>query len=531
MRSALSPLVDPHGRPMAASWTFYESADRYSNNDDRSGWLNNGARDTDDLLPTADWRTLMEESRKLFANAPLLRGAVIEQARYAFPLEPHYVGTDREWGKLAKEWLYHWKKTADVRGFPYDCHRAARVRLISRLVDGDATRIFVKENGAPRLQFVRGHRIGNGSQKLDKDSRLESGPWKGYRLKNGIVVNNYDRGLAICIVNPNAKSPSDDQFVPESPQQLREMNGLPPFVQTYNPDLSDQCRGISEISVSIASLKSHKRWRANEERAQEIQSAYAITEKNDSGENEGAVRNTDGTKVTSARGSGLSVQTMEKGMIKFLRANSGHELEMLRPDRPGPGVLAFDDRTIEEIIYGMGWEPNFALLIKQPGGAWARTILRKVNGTLGEHQQLEAMSQLREDTWALSVAINTGELDAPKDGDFVSWDYQGPPKITADSGNEARAQMEGYKLGLITRRRIFAAEGLWQEEEDKSRLEETRSRLVDAKALLAEFPELKDINTAFALLEQRFANQQTTAPAEDLEAPGGDDDSAPKEDA
>jgi hypothetical protein len=517
-------LLDQFGQPVA-SWHFWESADRNTN--DTANWFLNGARDTDELLPEYDWRTLMETARSLFVNAPLLRGAVTEQARYAFPLEPHYTGADRDWGKLAKDFLYWWKKTADVRGFPFDCHRAARLRLIGRLLDGDATRIFVKvqdgsRGGAPRLQFVRGHRIGNGSQKLDKEGRLESGPWKGKRLKNGLVVDEYDRTLALCITTAGkSRQASDDQFVPESPKALRDMGGIAPFVMTFNPDFTDQCRGLSEVAVSLASLKSHKRWRENEERAQEIQSAMAVEEGTDTGENEDVMTGSDGQVINSATGSGLSVKRYEKGMILHVRANSGQGVKLLRPDRPGPGVLEFDNRTIEEIIYGMGWEPNFALLLKQPGGAWCRTILRKVNAVLMEHQTLEAMTQLREDTWALAHAIETRQLPAPKDGDFTSWDYQGPPRLSADSGHDATAKFEGYKLGLITRRRIYAEDGLWPEEQDAERLEETRARLQQAQQLHEEFPEFT-VQECLAQLEQRFANQQTVKePGHD--SPTGDD--------
>jgi hypothetical protein len=503
-QAQLPLLVDQFGRPLSYG-NFYESADRFRDGDLTRAMFYNGAQDTDKLLPIDDWQSLMESGRSLFANAPLLKGAMLEQANYSFPLEPHWAGKDKDWGKLAKEWLYYWKKQSDVRGNPYDCHTASRLRLLGWKIDGDLATVLVNDDKQPRLQRIRAHRIG--TRDADKDSRLRDGAWKGYRIKNGVVVNNFDRMLAICVLG---EKKADDQFIPESPAQLAEYGGFLPVRMTYNPLLFDQTRGITSLEASIRSFEAHKRWHEAEMRAQQVVARETLIEWNDAGEFTPEPGDLDSDGVVVKRAGGQPTFVSMPGQTRYYRSGSGGKLELLRPDRPGPGVMAFDDKTISEAFYGIGWDPNFGLLIKNPTGANVRLIARKVNHTLQENQRIEAETQRWEDTWALSMAIKAGELPMPKNGDFTSWDYTGPARISADAANDEQAKREAYKIGLLTRRRYYGEMGWWEDEEDEQRFEETRSRLADAKKLQGEYPELT-LMQCFELLEQRSPNPTATA--------------------
>lgn len=509
-------LVDQFGRPMALG-NFYESADRFRDGDVTRAMFYGGQADTDKLLPIEDWKSLMDAGRYLFANSPLLKGALLEQANYSFPLEPHYCGKDLAWGRIAKEWLYYWKKQSDVKGAPFDAHTASRLRMVGRKVDGDLATVLARDNGEPRLQRIRAHRIG--TRQCDRDGRLKEGAWKGYRIKNGVVVNEWDRMLAILVLGSKKE---DDQFIPESPRQLRDYNGFVPVRLSYDPLMFDQTRGITCLEASIRSFEAHKRWHEAEMRAQQVQARETLLEWNDAGEYqpEPGDLGEDGVVVKNA--GGMPTWSSMPGQTRYFRSGSGGKLELARPDRPGPGVLDFDNKTISEAFYGIGWDPNFGLLIKNPTGANVRLIARKINHTLQENRRIEAETQSWEDTWALSDAIERGELPAPSDGDITSWDYTGPARISADAGNDEQAKREAYKLGLLTRRRYFSELGWWEDEEDAQRLLETRTRLMDAQKLKAEFPELT-LMQCFELLEQRNPNPQpatAVAPAEDVPMDG-----------
>lgn len=499
-------LYGPNGQPLPRATrqvrnytTFFEGGNPYRNGDLSPMTYWNGAQDTSALLPTGDWRQLMNSARFLMANVPVLRGALLEQATYSFPLEPHYTGQDLEWGRIAKLWLYDWKRNADVRGRPYDCHTASRIRLLGRKVDGDIARLltFDDSTGYPRLQFIRAHRIGD--REIGGDGLVKKGDYKGFRSYNGVILDDRGRTVAYHILGDK---PEDDQDIPAQN-----------IILSYNPDYSDQARGISELMAAINPFDDIKRLREYEMRAQQIQARESLIETNEAGEANGSnfipTSSTDSTPQTSV--AGVTIEQLDKGLTRVYRGNTGSGLELVRPDRPGPGCQAFEDRILIGAFYGLEWDPNFALGIKEPGGAWARTILQKINRAIGNNQRIEARDQLAEDTWSLSRAIGLKIIPAPKDGDFTSWDYSGPAKLTADSGNDENAKREKYKLGILTLRQWAAEDGCWWEEIRRQKQIEARDLLTRATELQTEFPELT-LKDCVELLEQRFPNAQPAAP-------------------
>lgn len=487
--------------------TMFEGASRYPSGDiTPSSWID-AARDTDKLLPEYDWKTLLNHGRFLLANVPILRGALLEQASYSFPLEPHYTGQDDDWGRLAKEWLYFWKMSADVRGQPYDCYTAARIRLLARKTDGDIARLltFDEDTGYPRLQFIRAHRIGSRRKASDvgKDNTVKGGPYSGARICNGIILDRRGKMLAVRVLGDKE---SEDETIDAANVLL-----------SFNPDYSDQSRGISELMAGITSFQDIKRLREYEMRAQQIQAREALVEQNEEGEAPPThlEEDTDGEIVTGA--GDVPFEVLEKGITRFYRSNTGSGLELVRPDRPGEGCQEFENRIVRGAFYGIEWDPDFALSLKEPGGAWARTILQKVNRAICNNQRIEARAELAEDTYALAIACYKLKiLPKPKDGDLTSWDYSGPARLTADSGNDQAAKREAYKLGLLTLRQLSAEDGCWWEETRRQKELELRDLLVRATAVQKDFPELT-LKECVELLEQRSPNPANLVQQE----PGG----------
>lgn len=498
MKNGTPTLVDQFGRglqPQASSWQFFEGADRWRNLDWQTLWYWQGAQDTDKLLPASTRKDALSSSRWVLANFPLIRGALMEQTNYSFPLEPHYRGTDKDWGRVAKKWLRQWKMNSDVRGQPYDCQTAARIRLLGRKTDGDIGRIltFDPANDYPRLQFVRSHRI----QTVGAEgNRVSGGDFAGRRIFDGVIVDDVLRPLAYRVVGDrDANGDLTWQDVPASS-----------FILTFNPDYSDQARGIPEMLAGLPTITDTRRWNDNELRAQQLQSQNAITEENEEGEAP------PGGDYSIQRISGLKTEQLENGLTRYYRAGSGSKLNLLRPDRPGPGCMEFWDRIITALFYGLEWDPFFALAIKEPGGAWARTIIQKVRKAIQNNQRIEARAQLAEDSWALSRAVYKLKiLPKPKDGDVTSWDYSGPALITADSGNDENAKREKYKIGILTLQSWAAEDGSQWEDIREQKEVEVRDLLTRAEAVQADFPELS-LQECLSLLEQRTPNG-VTAPA------------------
>jgi hypothetical protein len=494
-----SKIVDQFGRPLA--YDFYQSGNRNVRREHPWRYYN-AAYDTDTLLPTSSWSQLISSSRFLFANVPIVRGSVLEQANFSFPIEPRFVGKDKDWSKPALEWIYEWYKDCNVRGRPYNQHTNSRLRMIGRKVDGDIGSILtIDSDGLPRTQFVRAHRIGS-REDLDKGLRKKS-PYKNARECNGIISDDRNRPIAYHILGDNA---DEDQFIPANSMVL-----------TYRPAEPDQTRGIPELCASIRSFSDIKRLREYEMRAQQLCASIAMLEKNETGtidEAELALTGSRPESGTDATGtpSGLVEKTYGEGMIMYFKANSGSGLEAFRSSRPAADAQAWEDKIVTQALYGSEWDPNFALAIKEPGGAWARTVIQKIVRCIGNNVSIEADAQKIEVVFALAVAIEAGVLPAPKTvSDLMSWEFAlAIPLITADSGNDEAAAREAYKLGLTTLQAICGPKGSWWTELREQRHEEVVDLLKRAKTIKELYPELS-MQECINLLEQRTPN--ATGPA------------------
>lgn len=454
-------------------------------------------KDTTELLSNTTWKNMLSSGRFLFANVPILRGAILEQAALSFPLGAHYVGRDKDWGKLAEDYIFHWQKFCNTKGPLYNAHTTARLRLIGRKVDGDIGTVWVAQPGDfPKIQLVRAHRVADRGTFNCEITEKEAPGWaRGKRSCNGAIVDHADRTVGYRIVSRNARGglgdPKEDQWVSANDMSL-----------LYRPDYSDQFRGISEICACIRSFNDIAKLREYEMRAQKLGAAIALIEKNQSGAHEGDEM--DGPVGNTERG--LYHEEIQDGLIKYFKANSGGGLEAFINARPSADAQSWEDKIVTQAFYGIDWDANFAIALKEPGGAWARTVLQKINRSIANNVAIEKYAQENDIIFAIAKGIEAGLLPMPKDGDIFSWEcMMSIPLITADSGNEEQAIREAYKLGLTTLQAIVSPKGKWWEEVREQQDVEIRDLLARAKTIQGEFPELT-FQECIALYSQRTPN-------------------------
>lgn len=504
MRTATSTIVDQYGNPIR--YHFFEGAKKPYGD---TGFYGSRvtASDTQKLLGQFGWEALMRNGRFLFANVPMVRGAFIEKANHAFPLEPQYAGkNDSEWGDLATEWLWNWDNACTIRGAPYDQATCSRVRMLGRGMDGDILTIMTEDPDSqyPKTQLVRSHRVGSRRLFVKESEPLKEGPWKGNFISNGVVFDRVGRCKGFRVLG---STEGEDSWIPSSAGRL-----------DYRPDYSDQSRGFSELVAAINSLDDLKRLNEYEMRAQNAMASIAIIEKNETGfADETSDRINRAAESLDSDGDGqkdvppLITESYESGSVRYFRSGTGSGLEAFRGDRPSADAAAFEERIVRRAMYGIEWDADFALALKSPGGAWARTILQKVNRVIANTQAVEAATLWWIHTRALARAVyDLKVLRPPSDGDIFSWNYRGPAKITADSGNDANAKRSDYVLGTRTLQDDAGERGKWWKEVRKQREAEVKDKLSRARNLLSEFPELMTIQNALKLIEDTNPN---TAPA------------------
>lgn len=514
MSASAYRILDRRGAVVAngltcAPGTFFEGVSRSA----KEGGHNfpNAAVDTHKLLPTSTWKQLLSAGRFLFANVPILRGAILEQANFSLPLSLHYAGQDKDWGKLAEEYLYERQRNSNVKGPLYTSSVVQRLRLIGRKVDGDIGTLLIDDkSGFSKTQLIRAHRIGD---RGSFGSELKTGRFKGKRCFNGTILNDWGAPIGYQILGDTA--------------DLDEWVSANDLILTYRPDYADFYRGVSELVACVKSFADIKRLREYEMRAQQMFASIALLEQNETGyADEGSEIYNEGNGSTRAEGqTGILTEVYEDGLVKYFRAKSGAGLEAFRSDRPSTDAQSWEKQFIRQAFYGIEWDPDFALCLEQPGGAWVRAKMQKIHRAIANNVEIERWAQEVEAGFHVAKGIEYGLLPAPKDGNWHSWNaYLSIPLPTADSGNEEAAAREAYKLGLITKQQLIAQRGGWIDEVQEQRKAELKQLAEDARELNALFPEVSVKEWMF-WLEQREANSKAeTKPA------SGDPDKTDKPD-
>ncbi len=411
-------------------------------------------QDTRQLIPTGTHEKLITAGRWLFSNFAPVRGALLEQATYSVqPFVPQYVGKDKKWGAMAEAWLNDWHKVLDVQG-RCDFEEMLYLSLISIKRDGDAGILLTQGRGKyPAVQLVPAHRIGSRLSGIIPD-----GAFKGRHIHNGVISNANGRAIGYEMTTGRRVSASD-------------------MALCFFPEWSDQGRGLTPLAGVVADMQDIKELRQFELTAQKAQSSISLIEHNENGyadESESFIEQTidSGTLDTT-------VETLEGGAIRYFRAGSGAKIETVESNRPSKNAQEFEATIMRAAFQALEWPYDFSLDPSKIGGAVVRLVAAKAQRTIEKNQRLIRKVARRIDGYGIAKAIKLGLLPMPANGDWYSWHYQGPRRLTVDAGRDASAAREDYKLGLTTLQELYAERGLHWEDELQKRIDEQRV-LLDA---------------------------------------------------
>jgi len=397
-------------------------------------------KDTKQLIPTGTHQQLVSAGRWLFGNFAPVRGALLEQCTYSVqPFIPQYVGKDLDWGVRAESWLRDWHKIMDIQG-RCDFEEFLYLSLLSIKRDGDVGVMLTNTAGGyPAVQLIPAHRIASRNQDANEH--------------NGVISNKQGRAVSYRIDGERKVSARD-------------------MALCFFPEWSDQGRGITPLSAVTGDLQDIKELREYELNAQKAASSIALVEHNEDGyadDSEAFIDQTidDGNLTTT-------LETLEGGAIRYFRAGSGSKIEVLDRNRPGANAQDFENTILRSAFQALEWPFDLSLDPTKIGGAVVRLVTAKAQRTVEKNQRLVRKIAKRIDGYALAKAMKLGLLPQPKGGDWYSWHYQGPRKISVDGGRDAAAGREDYKLGLTTLQELYADRGLHWEDEVEKRITEQR---------------------------------------------------------
>lgn len=406
------------------------------------------------LLTYQDWKTISFLSDKLFANNGVVKGAVCHKAMLSVgnSWKPVFHGEDKEWGKLATQWLLDlWYPTCDVRGSTFDF--VTGLFLDSIIMDraGDAILMltYSEDQTWPMIQRIPTRQIGQWT--IPENDIVKDGPYIGAKIRNGVILNSKGRPIAYRLLG----------------EKEGEFTDIPAanIIHVYEPEWCDQNRGLPIFSASIEEFRDIAQSDEWERKAMMIASSIGLIEYNDTGSDEdpndpvNALSRTAGT-VTD--GSDLQVKTFEGGLYRYLKAGKGHKLEQFTNSRPGDDWEKFNDRQIRKGLAGANWPYSMAWKPEGGNGTITRSELNKAKTSVSDRQSLLRTPARRAVGYAVSVAIKSGWLPEYKGSDlggFLKWGFTMPPQISIDEGRDRKERREDYRMGLLNASDIIAQDG------------------------------------------------------------------------
>jgi len=459
-------------------------------------WTPDFARDLDLLFSQSDHRSTMSQSRLVFSNFGIPRGAIFQKADGVVgrAWEPEFKGTDKAFGDAAKDWLQSWYSSCDVKGNLYDFK--TNIWLDSAAVDRDGD-VFVllteTKSGYPQLQHIPAHRVASRPESV-KGDRLLVSKYRGKRISNGVVLDKVGSPVAYCVLGEDQAS---DQYI--------EAKDL---VHIADPSWHDQNRGIPSLSHAILELRKAKTSEEWELMAQMMVSSHALIEYSETG---GPDLDDPSISLTGDYGDDdrLAVQSYSGGMVRHFKSHSGSKLESINHSRPGDMWESFQDRVDRKALAGIPWPVELVGKSDGINGTTIRNIQARARSSIEGRQDVLRRPMKRIISWALAKAIKSGLL--PASNDWYRWDFTMPPKLSIDPRNDSRTQIDEYKVGAQNMTTILAEKGRTHAEHIRERCNE----IIERKTIKEEFETTYGIEIDDRELQMLTPNDMATNEAQD----------------
>lgn len=432
-------ILNEYGQP----FTFAHAADRSRR---RGPQFHTRNDDIERLIPSNDRRTLASLSNRLFLNMGVPRACCLQKADYSVGEAwlPTYLGEkDMDAGKPVAKFLRDvWMPQCDVRGGIFDWWKLLELTSIAMDRDGDNFWILVKgEDKFPRIQMVPGHRC---YSKAD-EKKVEEGPFRGYRISDGII---YYRGGRPAAYRFNLGNPGEEVIkdIPASD-----------VIHNFDPTHSEQGRGLPAFTHALESLKMSLLSTEDERIRQQIISRLHLTIFNDNGapDLDDPMTTLDGTSSSPCE-----FTTKEfPGGVMYMPAEGNQRMEQMRHDNPGPIWDSFQDRIVRDAVISV-W--SYSVWKSTGQGTAERGEVVKCRRFVTKRQGQLWYSAKRALSWAYSVFAEAGRFAPLRNP--TAWDFSRPPRLSVDDGRESKMELDELVTGSRNLSEVLEARGIVEED-------------------------------------------------------------------
>jgi hypothetical protein len=411
-------------------------------------------KDTRKNVSELGWRELLSAARIIYANHPHIRGAIDQMVNLAIGqvFRIQYTGRNRAWGEAMEEMVLEHDKICDVRGYPFDFATGLKLDLTSALRDGDATNLLVEgADSYPFYQSIAAHRIG--SRSYTSQVVEQEGPYKGLQIVNGVILNDFNRVIALRIY---AGDDTTDDF---------EDVPIESAVFTFFPAFTDQARGITSLASAINTCLDVEEIRKFLRLGIKAEAAISLIEENEQGQAMNSGRARLAAQPSADAPAAPYVQEMHYGMYRYFKAGTGSKITALNSQRPADQTMRFDFELLRSCLESIGW-PIEMYNPQYVGGAPSRLRLGLACRTIEKLQKMALQIAYRKHLYTVSKFIKNGALTA--DPDFYKFTHQVPRDLTVDNGRDTKSDIELYKLGAIDMSQLARwYENDWQDVYDR----------------------------------------------------------------
>jgi len=465
----MSAILDPQGNPVYSQRKFASAAQR---NDRSVPSMPIFDGDFKDLIPDLDRRVILSCARAVFQDYGPITGALIQKADNSVgrAWNPKFKGEDKEWGKIATDWLENqWFGACDVRGRAWDFKTLLWLDSVAIDRDGDFLIYLTEsENGYPLTQRISANRIG--MRGCNNRGEVTEGIYKGAKISHGVILNKFNRPIAYRILGDTQ---AEDKDLPADK-----------CIHSFDPLWHDQTRGMPSYAGSIKLIYGSMTATEREQMNQNIRSSIALVEYNETGGPD--IDNpefTPGTAADATTAAQPSVENYAAGMIKYFRSNSGGKLDVVDTNQPGDMWDRFQDRVVRSAASGINWPYELIWKANEVNGVLVRNMQERARISVEDRQDVLRNPAIFQVRYAIAKAIKAKIIPAPKtQNDWWKWDFQMPRKFSIDPGREAQQRREDFKLGIINRTGIAQEDGNDLPDLDDERIQEviTREDKIDA---------------------------------------------------
>jgi len=463
---------------------LYDASSFYNNRFNRTSEVlqNYSNKGVEDLISQNDRRTLVSKARYYHENVPALKGCIGDIKQYAIGDSwlPYYFGNNQEVGTLYEQWLTNWFNVCN----PWKTDFITDLGIASTRIDVDGEIMlhltYAGDGRYPMIEFIGSNAIGSRKEK----EVVERGPFTGYRIKDGIIVNDNNIPIGYNIL---AKTKDEDE-------QLSVQNAELYFEPTY----PKQLRGFPALASSIPDWVDYRDIKDFEKEGIKQLSSYAFTEKNEQGGITPGKFIRGANNMTSSVDSGGNSQPIywkyyQGGTVRLFGSkdpNTG--IHPVPNNRPGPDTNIFlNNHVLRGAFTSIGIPFELAFDMGGMTTANMKTLLGKLERKIRDRQATIYKIWKRAAIYGLAKAIKLGFL--PFDETWMQIEPIYPKIATLDSNRDSVAELNLLRVGATTLTDLYGKSG------DKFR-EKIKQRVAEVKMIMDECQkEGVDINNVYSL--------------------------------